>query len=436
MQVETLIKNAHILTMDDKFTEFENGFVAIAEGKIVAIGGDDQIEPATAEHTIDAGGNIVIPGLINTHCHTAMTLFRGLADDRPLDAFLQTVWAAEGRYATPENIEAGATLGAAEMVSGGVTHVVDMYWHSTATARAAKFVGLGLTAGPVLIGMEGMDHTSWPDRIEAVAETIKALREMGADVMLMPHSCYTMDAEKLAVVTKLADEHGVGIHIHASEAPSEMALVDAAYSKRPPAVMRDAGLLDHPTLIAHAVHLNDDEIDMLAKSGVTVSHCPLSNAKLSSGTAEVAKLRAAGVVVSLGTDGPSSSNDLDMWQAMRHASFMSANHTGKPDGLPAQDVLAMATREGAKAIGLAASKGTLEIGKDADIAVIDMDALHLTPSYNPYSSLVYSAGRSDVCDVFCQGRHILKDRKLAADITRAVQDVRAISKDIISGATT
>ncbi len=430
---DILLTNAKILTMDHAFGEIEDGFLAISNGKISAMGKMSELPRQEAAKTIDARHHLVIPGLINTHCHAAMTMFRGLADDRPLDEFLQTVWAAEGAHATPMNIEAAATLGSVEMALCGITHFVDMYWHPQATAKAARSVGLGLTSGPVFVGMDGVDQQPWGKRIDHAEQQVDELKSLGARVMAMPHSCYTMDFEKLKEVASFAQRLSIGIHIHASEAPSEMDMVSDAYNARPTAVLKDTGILSVPTLIAHGVLLTEDEIDLLAESNASIAHCPLSNAKLSSGTAETAKLIKRGVPVSIGTDGPSSSNDLDMWQAMRHASFMSANHTGRPDGLPARDVLAMATREAAKSIGQEENKGVLEVGKDADVVMVDLRAPHLVPNYNPYSTLIYSAGRSDISHVIAGGRVIVAGKRPTFDASTAIKEIEDIAKKIIAG---
>lgn len=420
---DLIVTNGHVLTMDAGFTEIADGAVAVTDGKIAAIGTAAAIGPARS--VIDAKGGLIIPGLINTHCHAAMTLFRGLADDRPLDAFLQKVWAAEGRFINPDSARVGATLGAAEMALGGVTHFVDMYWHFESTISAADEIGIGLTTGPVFIAFDGIDHQAWDKRVIAAEDAIGRLRNQ-THLMLMPHSCYTMDAGKLAHVAALAAKYQLPVHIHAAEAPSEMAQVDQIYGKRPVAVLEETGILDHRALIAHAVHLDNAEIATLSQAKATIAHCPLSNAKLASGTARIRDLDAAGAVVSFGTDGPSSGNDLDIWQTMRHASFMNINHTGQADSLPARAIFAMATRGGAAAIGLAAQKGSLEVGKDADIVVVDMSGLNMIPSYDPYSSLVYAAGRSDVAHVIAKGRHVVADKRLTTDISATVKEVQAI----------
>lgn len=424
---DTLITNGHVLTMDAAFTDHPGGAVAIKDGKISAVG---DLTGQEAAQVIDAKGGLIIPGLINTHCHAAMTLFRGLADDRPLDQFLQTVWAAEGAHITPDTVHIGATLGAAEMALGGVTHVVDMYWHFESTIAAAADIGIGLTTGPVFIAFDGLDGQPWDQRVANAEAAIAAHPD--THLMLMPHSCYTMDADKLRTVADLAAKHALPIHIHAAEAPSEMEQVQQIYGKRPIAVLEETGILAHPTLLAHGVHLDDQEIWLLANRQASVAHNPLSNAKLASGTMRTHDLAQASIPLSLGTDGASSGNDLDMWQAMRHASFMNTNATGKADSLPARDIFAMATCGGAAAIGLQDSKGSLEVGKAADIAVIDMSGLHMIPSYDPYSTLVYTAGRSDVAHVFAKGIQVVADKRLTMDIRDTVAEVHRLKSLIAS----
>ncbi len=429
VHVDTLIAGGHILTMDDGFAEVSVGAVGITGERISWLGTAEAAQALTAKVTLDASGCIIMPGLINTHCHAAMTMFRGLADDRPLQGFLNTVWAAEADHVRPSTVAAAAALGAAEMAMGGVTHFVDMYWHPAATISAARKVGLNLTSGPVFVGHEGVDRTTWDQRLARVPEFIAQHHGWsGLDLRLMPHAAYTLDAAKLRSIADLAESLGLGIHIHGAEAPWEMQMVAGQYDQaRPIGVFCQTGLLGRPNLIAHGVHLDEAEIEVLAKMGSSISHCPLSNAKLASGTAPVAALRAKGVTVALGTDGASSGNDLDMWKAMRQAGFMQILATGTPEILPARDLLAMATREGAEALGMAADTGTLTIGKRADIIVVDLSGPHLIPNYEPYSTLVYAAGRDDVAHVFAAGRQIVRAKKLCADISEDIAVVQSIA---------
>lgn len=432
---DRLVTNGQVLTMDGDFTAFPAGAVAITGTRIVAVGPMAEAAQVRAAEVVDARGGIVLPGFVNTHCHAAMVLFRGLADDRPLDAFLKTVWAAEAAHVTPETVRAGATVGLAEMALGGVTHVVDMYFHPDATVAAARDIGIGLTTGPVFIGFDGIDRLPWPDRMRfAEAFVVRHRGTEGVELMLMPHSAYTLDAEKLAEVAKLSDRLGLALHIHAAEAPSEMALVAAQHGTTPVRALDRAGMIRPGTLLAHAVHLDDAEIALLAERGVAMAHCPLSNAKLASGTARMTALRRAGVATSLGTDGASSGNDLDMFHTMRLAAQMAILASGQPDAMPAREVVAMATRGGARAAGLGARKGMIARGMDADIIVIDLSAPHLVPAYDPYSTLVYAAGRSDVRQVLARGRRIVADGRPVAEISKELEMLRAVAAGIAAAA--
>lgn len=428
---DTLVANGHVLTMGEDFTAYPEGAVAITGGRIFAVGPMAGAVGIRAAEVVDAGGGIVLPGFVNTHCHAAMVLFRGLADDRPLDAFLRTVWAAEAAHVTPETVRAGATVGMAEMALAGVTHVVDMYFHPDATVAAAQHVGIGLTTGPVFIGFDGIDHLPWPERLRFAEDFVSRHLGMdGIELMLMPHSAYTLDAGKLAGVTALSDRLGVGIHVHAAEAPSEMALVAAQHGTTPVRALDRAGMIRPGTLLAHAVHLDDAEIALLADRGVAVSHCPMSNAKLASGTARMKALRDAGVICALGTDGASSGNDLDMFHTMRLAAHMAILATGEPDAMPAREIVAMATRGGARAAGFGGRKGVLASGMDADLIVVELSAPHLIPSYDPCSTLVHAAGRSDVRQVLVRGRRIVAEGRLVAGISGATEAVREVSRRI------
>lgn len=436
MRVDTIINNGTVLTMDESYDSFETGFVAIKDGVIAQVGSDLAQTELVADVMVDAKSGIILPGFINTHCHAAMTLFRGLADNTSLDQFLQTVWGAEGAYINPKTVELGSSLGIAEMALGGITHFLDMYWYPDATIAAAKQIGVGITSGPPMINVEGIDGLSWNDRI---AFTKSFLRRYADDdavrPMLVPHGCYTLDAEKLAQIADLAQTTGCGVHIHASEAQWEMDLVQNSYKTTPIRALNQAGLLQQPLLLAHAVHLDDEEIDMLAAAGSSVSHCPLSNAKLASGMARISDLTERHITVSLGTDGPASSNDLDMFKTMRMTSFLHNLRTGTSDTLDAREVVAMATIGGAKALGIANRTGSLAAGKQADIMVLGTDALHNVPSFDPYSTLVFSAGRHDVRHVFARGAAIVSDSQLTTPIDHIVEEVKRLATAIGTGRT-
>lgn len=428
VQVDTLITNGTILMMDSEFTMISDGILAIKDKTIVHVGNSEGAQAFEASEQIDANGGIILPGFINTHCHAAMSLFRGLADDTKLDQFLKTVWAAEAAHITHDTVFAGTQLSVAEMALGGVTHFLDMYWHVDATIEAAKSIGVGITCGPAMLVNPA---TNWDECIEGVRTFFD--RYDGDDFvnrMLVPHSCYTLDQDKLKQIAALSAEFDCGVHTHASEAAWELDLVQAAYGTTPIRALAEAGLLDRPLLLAHAVHLDDEEIAMLSDANAAVSHCPASNAKLASGTARVRDLLDAGVTLSLGTDGPSSGNDLDMFKAMRLMSFMHNLRTRTSDTLPARDVVAAATIGGAHSLGLGDKQGSLEVGKQADITIVGVSNPHMVPVYDPYSSLVYSAGREDVSHVLAHGKTIVANGNLVQPTAQIISNVRTLASSI------
>ncbi len=431
MQVDTIIRNGVVLTMDDARTCFDTGFVAIKDGVITHLGKNPAAAGLVAATDIDASGGIILPGFINTHCHAAMSLFRGLADNTDLDGFLTTVWSAEASHITPATVELGASLSIAEMALGGVTHFLDMYWYPDAAITAAGRIGVGITAGPPMLNVDGVDGMTWDARIAFTEDFLDRYAQVdGVQPMLVPHGCYTLDAAKLTQIAGLAQSTGCGVHIHAAEAAWEMDLVRNAYGTTPIRALEQAGLLEQPLSLAHAVHLDDAEIDMLAAAGVAVAHCPLSNAKLASGMARIGDLAARGVTLSLGTDGPASANDLDMFSTMRLTSFLHNLRTGTSNTLQAREIVAMATAGGAKALGLSDRTGSLAVGKQADIIVVATDAPHNIPSYDPYSTLVFSAGRRDVRQVFARGRAIVSNGQLTTPAEQIGEDVKRLAKII------
>ncbi len=413
--VDTLITGGHVLTMDEAFTQFSDGAVAIQGGRIVDCGSAAELaERYDATSRIDAEGAIIMPGLVNGHCHAAMTLFRGLVENVDLDTFLDKVGAAEAAFVTPENVHVGAALACAEMALSGTTSFVDMYWYPHETVRAARALNMGLVTGPVFVAFPGFDDLAqWPQRIAFAEEFCEEMKgEASVYPTLAPHACYTLDEDKLREIAAMAERLDVPVQIHAAEAPSEMAQVADQYDATPVEVLERTGLLARGCSIAHGVHLSDSDIATLADAGTSVVHNPQSNAKLASGVARVADLFEAGVSVGLGTDGPSTGNDLDMFKAMRMAAMLQSIHTGRPDALAPRKVVAMATREGAKAAGIGADTGSLAPGKRADVICVSTKGLHMRPVYDPYAALVYSAGRDDVAHVFAGGRHIVSEGKL------------------------
>ena len=414
LPVDTLLTGGTLVTMNAARDVIEDGALAIKGSDIVWIG------PAEAARTqvraarqIDARGKLIIPGLINAHSHLAMTLFRGLADDQPLEAWLARIWQVETAFATVENTRIGTQLAVAEMIRGGITCATDMYWQYVTNPEAATEAGFRHVNGPPMIGVDGPTGALTGNLEERAREYIVAhLDEPLLRLCIQVHATYTASEEMLGVATKLASEFDLLFMTHASESKAEVETVTARYGKTPVEVLHAWGLLGPRTLLAHCVYLRDDEIGLLQETGTSVAHCPESNLKLGNGIARVPAMLKAGVNVALGTDGAATNNDLDMFGELRTAALVHKGVAFDPTVLPAAEAFAMATINGARAIGLPDRLGSLEVGKLADVAVIDLSAAHVTPLYDVYSHLCYAVDKHDVSDVFIHGQQVMADRAL------------------------
>ncbi|MEU2789633.1 amidohydrolase [Streptomyces sp. NPDC007100] len=426
---DLLVHGGTVLTVDAAGTVLRDGAVAVRDGEIVAVGPAGEVRAAyRAAEEIDAAGCLVLPGLVNTHTHLAMTLLRGHADDVTLQGFLARVVPREGTLLSPEAVAAGLRLAVAESVRGGVTTALDMYWFPEAADRAARDAGWRLLSGPTF-----MDVPVTPDRVPYGERTKWARRYLeerrprpGTRPAVFAHSAYTLDAAQLTDIAALAREHGALLHLHAAENAAEVAMVREQYGKRPVELLESLGLLGPDTLLAHAVELSDTEIAALARTGTGVAHCPVSNLKLGCGIARVPDLLRHGVPVGLGTDGPVSSNSLDMVGALGTAALVH-KAGGDPTAVGAEQAVRMATIEGARALGLDGQLGSLEAGKRADLAVLDLGGPHLAPRHDPWSTLAYAARAADVRDTVVDGRVLMRDRRLTTlDEAAVIAEVEAL----------
>ena len=422
----TAIRNATVVTLDADDTILEGATVVLEATDIVEIvpAGATPTRVATVE--IDADGGLLHPGLVNAHTHLAMTPFRGYADDVHLQEFLDRLLPAEARVLSAEHVRIGSRLAHAELLRAGGTSALDMYWWPEVSLDEASRSGLRLQAGPIFIGFDGPDSTPFDERLRRATAT-------GPHEWVFAHGTYTMDPGQLRVVGDLAADLGSRFHIHASENRTEVDDVRSRFGRTPIELLDDAGLLRPGTVLAHAVVLDDDEITRLAETGTAVAHCPCSNMKLASGVCRVPELHAAGVTVGLGTDGPSSSNALDMYAAMRSAALVHKGTRLDPTLLPAGDVLRMATIDGARALGIDHLVGTIEVGKRADLVLLDSQSPSLNPVFDPLSTIVYAASRADVTDVWVDGRHVVADRRcMTVDVRSAIRDARTEAQRIDS----
>ncbi|CAN5830755.1 MAG: amidohydrolase family protein [Ilumatobacteraceae bacterium] len=431
--IDLLITNAHVVTMDAARTVHPSADIAVTEGTIRHVGATAGDEHEPAGRVIDAAGGIVVPGFVNAHTHLAMTMFRGLADDLDLDGFLGRLLPAERTVLSPATVAAGTSLAVAECLRAGITTAMDMYFFPEAAAAAAADSGLRLLTGPVFVEFAGPDDRPFPQRLDWAREYVNDT-PAGAR-WVCPHSTYLLSEEQLRAIGELAASTGARVHVHAGETKAELTQVAARHGGRTPIeVLHDTGLLGARTLLAHGVHLSAGDIDLIRSTGASVTHCPASNLKLCSGFAPVTALRAAGVTVALGTDGAASANDLDPWMAMRLAGYVQAGLHGA-GALTADDVLAMATIDGARALGVADRTGSIEVGKQADLVMLDRAAPSLTPSYDPVSTVAYAACRADVRWVLAGGKVAVDDRVVrTVDVDAAIDAVRDLAPHILAAA--
>jgi len=392
--------------------------------------------PFKGVQVLDATDSLVMPGLVNSHGHTAMTLFRGLADDLPLKQWLfEKIFPAEAKHLSEETVYWGALLGCLEMIASGTTAVSDGYFFQDATARAFQKAGLRAL---VAQGVIDFPAPGVPDPAQnlAVGKAFLERWDHASDLIrpgLFCHSLSTCSDRTLQEAMKLSQEFSLPLQIHLSETEEEVEEVIRRSGERPVLHLARLGLLNESLIGVHAVHLEDAEIQFLARNKVGIVHCPESNMKLASGMARVSEMLKRGIIVGLGTDGCASNNNLDLFEEMDTAAKLSKVRTLDPVNMGAATVLKMATVWGAKVLGLEKQIGTIEVGKKADIITIDLRKPHLVPLYNPVSTIVYSANGSDVKDVIVNGRVLMKDRTFTAlDAEEVMHKVREISEKIRS----
>jgi 5-methylthioadenosine/S-adenosylhomocysteine deaminase len=414
---DLLLTNAVVLTMDAQFTVHRPGSVAIAGDAIVAVGpGALAYQPAT---TIDCGGRVVMPGLVNAHTHAPMTLLRGLADDLRLDVWLMGyMMPVERAFVSPDFVRLGTRLACAEMIRSGITCFADMYYFEDAVAEATAAAGMRALCGQTVLRFPTPDATSYEESLALARDFIQ--RWQGHPLIVpapAPHAPYTCTPEILRACAELAVEFGVPLHTHLSETAQEVD--DSRRLHGMPVVpwVKKHGLFDAKVLAAHCVHVDDGEIRALKNYNAGVAHNPTSNLKLGAGVAPAARMLELGVNVGIGTDGAASNNDLDMFEEMRLAALLAKGTSGDPTAIPARTALAMATRIGAAAMHLDHLIGSIEPGKRADLVVVDLERLHNVPAFahdagGIYGQIVYASKSTDVVDVMCNGRWLMRDRAL------------------------
>jgi 5-methylthioadenosine/S-adenosylhomocysteine deaminase len=432
-RVDLLIAGGTVVTMDDEGRVVEGGAVAVEGSRIAAVLDRGALFPQ-AEETLDATGMLVIPGLVNTHGHVPMSLLRGLADDKKLMEWLNDfIFPAEARNVDEEFSYWGTLLSAIEMARSGTTTFTDMYYFEESIAKAVDEAGLRAVLGQTIIGFPAPDFKTPDDALRATETLILKWKDHPRIVpSVAPHALYTTDLEVVAKARELSRRYQVPFQLHAHEAPEEDVAVRAKYGETAATLLEERNLLGPGMILHHAITLTDTDIALLAKRGVAVSHNPQSNMKGASGLARVPDLLEGGVTVGLGTDGPASNNNLDLFEEMDTAAKVHKLVRSDPTVMPAKEVFRMATRGGAKALGLEALVGSLEAGKRADIVLIDVRQPELTPMYDVYSHLVYAIKGAHVKTVLVDGRVILRDRKmLTLDESAVMAKAREIQKRIL-----
>jgi len=423
--VDTIIHARWILPVSESDPLLHEHCVVIDDGRIT------DILPSTNVSELYIAGfektyaqHMLMPGLINAHTHSPMSLFRGLADDLPLDTWLnEHIWPAEAKWVSDEFVHDGTQLAIAEMLRAGTTCFNDMYFFPEVTARLARDIGIRACIGLIAIDFP----SAWASNADEYIDKGLELRDHFRSDSLIhtpfaPHAPFTLSDDALSRIRVLADEMDLPVHIHVHETADEIAQSLKQYGKRPLERLNELGLVSPNLMAVHLTQVTDDEIALLAESGSHVVHCPESNLKLASGFCPVTKLMDAGINVALGTDGSASNNDLNMLGEMHTASLLAKGVSQNASALTAMQTVRMATINGAKALGLDQQTGSLEIGKHADMIAIDFSSLEMNPIYDPVANLIYSSSREQVSDVWVAGRHLLKDRELTTlDETEILQ---------------
>lgn len=433
-KIDQLIVNAIVVTMDEDYRILQDGAIAIKDDEIVAIGESDQITASyESDRVLDCAGQALIPGLINAHTHAPMTLLRGLNDDQRLDVWLLGyMMPVEREFVSPDFCKLGTLIACAEMIRGGITCFADMYYYEDTVAQATADAGMRAICGQTVLKFPSPDAESYEDSINSARSFIETWKDHDLVIpSIAPHSAYTTTEDILRECAEIALEFDVPLHIHIAETSQEQDQWRETHDMPVVPWLKKHGIFEAKTIAAHCVHVDEGEIHTMEHSRTGVSHNPSSNLKLASGFAPVQEMLSSGLNVGIGTDGPASNNDLDMFEEMRLASFVAKATTGDPTALPARTTLAMATIIGAKALHIDHLTGSIQVGKKADVVLVNLDALHVQPYFlrdpeSIYSRLVYAAKSTDVTHVMVNGKWLMVDKKLEtideAPLVRAAEE--------------
>ena len=406
------IYNAKILTVNAQHTVIDNGYLEIEDHKIIAIisGTPQKINP----QDVNVNGQLVMPGFVNTHTHLPMTIFRGIADDLPLKTWLyKYIWPAEKKFLNKESVGIGSKLGIIELIRSGTTTFNDMYFQSDVIANTVNQSGIRATMGESIIGFATGTYKNTDEALDINRDFISKYKNHPTiHPNISVHAPYSCTTETLTKAKAFADENDLYYNIHISETRGEVEEIQKKYGCRPVEYLDDIKVLDHRTMGAHGVWLNNHEIDIYKKRGAHISHNPTSNLKLGCGFAPIQKYLEKEINVAFGTDGAASNNSTDMMEEIRLATLIHKGTSEDPEVLNAETALTMATINGAKAVGLDKITGSLEVGKNADLIVIDLNRAATTPIYNLYSTLVYAAHSGQITSSMVNGKWLMKNREI------------------------
>ena len=431
-KADILIKNGVVLTMDAESRRFQNGALAIKADRIAAVGDEAELEDWKAEKIIDARSGIIMPGLVNSHTHAAMTCFRGIADDLPLMTWLnEHIFPAEAKLDV-DKVYRGSLLACAEMIMSGTTTFCDMYLFEEAVARAAEEAGMRAVVGEVLYDFPSPNYGEIEKGFKYTEELAARYKDHPlVKVAVEPHSPYLCAPELLQKAGDLSKSAAILFVTHLSETKSEVETIQERYQKTPVEHLANLGVLGPNVLACHCVELTEKDISILAQNDVKVAHNPESNMKLASGIAPIPKLIEAGICVGLGTDGCASNNNLDLFSEMDTVAKLHKADSLNPTVMDADTVLSMATVWGARSLGIEDITGSLTVGKRADVIVVDTRKPHLSPLYRPTSHLVYAVGGSDVDTTIINGRVVMENRQLLSlDVEEVMDAVNRIAVEI------
>jgi len=428
--LDILIHDCTIVTMDTKQTIIDQGFIAVKNGKIVNVGKRaSSALSLKAKKKIRGTGKVALPGLVNCHTHVPMTLFRGMAEDKPLEEWLkETIWPLEAKL-RPKDIYDGALLGCLEMIKSGTTCFADMYFHEEIVAKAVEKAGLrAVLAEGIIEASDSARGTKMLNDAIEVAEKFDGYANGRVRVRLGPHAVYSCSSSLLRKVRESALKLNVGVHIHLAES------MEKAKSLGEVALLENINFFTGVNVLAaHCIHLSKEDMRTLVKHGVTAAYNPVANMKLAMGVPKISDMLKLGIIIGIGTDGPASNNTLDMFESMKAAALLQKVFSLNPTVLPAETVLKMATIQGARALGLQQSIGSLEVGKRADIILLDFDKPHLTPKRNLCANIVYSAHGSDVDTVIVDGRVLMEKQKVnTMNESEVMQQAKRTALDLVT----